>query len=257
MHVTWIPVAVVVTGVAVLTSEATGQASPSAAPVATATTTAVGTTSTNLYSGLHGGLQPTVATWVSQQALVERARAATDVAALERAIQSRFGLHATHDQAAIDALGFLVLTEAVAGSDRDLQAASARAQSAATVTAALRQLLADVAQQTTSFGNAPADTPCSSALCRTLSTRLAGVAAAARQAGVVLSTSATGPLTAGRLRQIHAQLGTDLATMSAVSRATATQAQALTARHASLSAALSAVQPKVSDTAKAVISNLR
>jgi len=212
------------------------------------------------YVGLRGRLQPSAQAWVETQARMESRLAVPDVAALERATQSRFAsMGLGGDGGDIEAMVFIVLMGAVNDEDQDLEQQMAATKALTDAKAAARALMekAEMLQAGLAAAGTPPNAACRSLSCDSLSRQFVVVSTAANRAGHALHTNLSGPITRLRLQQIQAQLGADLNSMNEQSEMESLQLQMIMDRRSKLISTLSNVLKKISSTGDAVVANMK
>ncbi len=226
-------------------------------------------------------LQPSVRSWVQDQAQRQRALPAPNLEAIRQAARDRFkpmndpaaatrlratiavrpGPPAPMNPAApsvglgsadIEALCFIVLMEASKSSQQDLKAIMDGVKASNKQKEQLRQLMNEVQRQRA--GARPNDTPCASPDCkaleaslRTLTTQLPG------KARLTLPPIAT----IGDLAGIEAKLKGSLDSLSEMGEMESLRLQMAMDRMSKFMAALSNLEKKASDTSDAIIANLK
>jgi hypothetical protein len=223
---------------------------------------------TRRFQLFQGVLQPTAKAWIEQQARTEAQRSASDLAALRVAIWQRFanpkrpavGANATASAATlqdmdINAMVFIVLTQAASDEQSDLQNMMRQQQAITNEKQQLRQLLDEVNQQAAQTGKSSSTESCKTALCQTLPARLEPLAAAALPRPVRIRIPEH--LTYGDLAGMQSQLKQSQDSLSDMSQELQLKMQMAQQAYTQCMEAISNVMKTVSDSENGIIANMK
>jgi hypothetical protein len=227
---------------------------------------------TQRFQTLHSALQPSVNSWVQQQAQMVAQQSAPNLPVLEAAIRSRFsgaraagpaspnaasgnfpmlgGLQGTD----IEALAFIVMMQATQDMDQDLKNIMQDVQKHNQQKQALRQLL-DGLNQAKSQGNS--NSPCASPACQSLVGQIRQFSGTASQLPHPVRFPSTDRLTNGDVAQLQQQMQQNLDSLGDMSEMESLRLQMAMDRRSKFLETLSNVMKKLSDTSSSLISNLK
>ncbi len=220
-------------------------------------------------AGLQAKLQPSAREWVEQQAETEMQRPSVDVNALEKAIRERFaaslaggGVHpggpvGPGGGADVDAMVMVVLMETAQDDESDLQSLMQEMQAQTQAKDALRNLQEELnaAEAAAQKGNAGA--VCATPFCRSLPSRLVSVNASGSRLTRPFHLQAPANLTYGQLAALAAQANQSLDSVNDMSQTLQTRLQMLMDQRSKLLETASNMEKTMSDTADAIVANMK
>ena len=226
---------------------------------------------TQRFNSLHASLRPSANSWVEQQARVEAQRQAPDLAALRSQIRSRFasslaspkpatgqapGMAGLPAGADIEAMAFIVLTQATKDMDEDLQQIMAEVKAQNAAKQKMRDLLNQLGHDTAAAGNMTKQ-PCHTAVCSSLPGELNQIAAATARTRRPIRLVVPSNPTYAQVRQAADQLKNELDSMSEMSEQQQLQLQMMMDRRSKFEETLSNILKAEQDTASNIVSNLK
>ncbi len=211
-----------------------------------------------LHAALASKAQPTVRAWIGEEArkLSHSPPASVDEGPLRAAIQSRFAGQPLGDQD-IMAVAFLVMMQATASAQEDLKAIMAEVQAINGAKQKLRELADKVGKQVAKNAGKKGTDRCAAPVCGGLQPAAAEAAAALRRVRAQVTLTPKEPATVGELRAVADQMKGKLDSMNEMSEMTSLQLQMMMDRQSKLISTLSNIMKKMSDTADALVQNLK
>lgn len=226
------------------------------------------------YARFERVLQPGAKSWAEGQARTELQRSNIDLRALEFAIRERFrqGADRAHSDAStrpqagtvgspadedIEAMVFIVLTEATNDQNKDLENTMNEAQSETKAKAELRGELEIVNAEMAASANQKPTSPCATPRCASIVQGLGQIQAATASTRHPLRYNVAARITYAQLRQIQQQLQSDLSSTNELSEMQSMRLQMLTDQRSKLVDTLSNVMKKLSDTSDAIVQNMK
>jgi hypothetical protein len=206
-------------------------------------------------------LQPTAKAWIEQRAHTEAQRSAPDLAALKVAIRQRFASSRGSAGAAnltdmdIDAIVFIVLTQAASDQQGDLQSMMRQQQAIANEKQQLRQLLDEMNQPAAQAGKSGSTEPCKTAICQTLPARLEPLSAAALPRPVRIRIPER--VTYGDLARVQSQLKQSQDSLGDMNQELQLKMQMAQQAYTQWMETISNVMKSMSDTEGDVIANMK
>jgi hypothetical protein len=222
---------------------------------------------TRRFQQFQGVLQPTAKAWIEQQARTEAQRSAPEMEALKVAIRQRFsnskGPAGTKVSAPganvqdmdIDAIVFIVLTQAANDQQDDLQSMMQQMQAIANEKQRLRKLLDEMNQPAAQAGKSSATEPCKTAICQTLPARLEPLSAAALPRPVRIRIP--GVVTYGDLAGVQSQLKQSQDSLADMSQELQLKMQMAQQAYTQCMETISNLMKSVSDTENSIIANMK
>jgi hypothetical protein len=230
---------------------------------------------TQRFQTLHSSLQPSVKSWVEQQAQSMAQQSAPNMTALEAAIRTRFSNPRPSRQANspatggnvtvmgnlqgvdIEALEFLVLMQAAQDADKDLKNIMAEVQKHNQQKQALRQLLDATKQAKSQSANSAPSAVCATPACQSLLGQARQLSASAGQLPHPVRLPATEHLTNADVAAIQQQAQDNLDSMNKMGETDSLRLQMAMDRMSKMMTTLSNLLKKVSDTSSSVVQNLK
>ncbi len=214
---------------------------------------------------LHAALKPTVAAWVEEQAKNEAGQSTPDLDELRDTIRRRFasslagggrpaGAGSNLD---VEALVMMVMMEAAQDDDQDLQTQMQQMQATTKAKDQIRALLKEMSQPMSSLAGSPRGDVCESAFCRSLPAKLAAINSATAGLPHPSLLPVADKVTAEDVANAQAALQNDLDSDNDISQMMQMQLQMLMDRRTKALEAASNIEKSMSDTAAAILSNLK
>jgi hypothetical protein len=230
------------------------------------------------YAASKAVLQPSANAWVAQQAKIEAAKPEPDVAALEATVRARFAAstHAAPDSSAnsnnmavqnmgvlppggdISEMCFVVLMEATADQDKDLELIMAETKAQTNAKQALRDIISKVGRDiSANSGSQKPNAPCTTPGCRSLGQDLNQLSSLTAQINHPVRRSVPPQPTYAQLQTLEAQLKGDLDSLNEMSETESMRLQMAMDRRSKFVEALSNIMKKTSATDSAIIKNMK
>jgi len=211
------------------------------------------------FTALQSKLQPSVRSWVEQQARLEAQKPSPDLPGLESAIRSRFSNSAkgaTLSGGDIESLAFVVLMQAANSSQQDLQQIMGQVKAANASKDKIRGLMSEVNKEAAS-GAAKTSVPCTTPVCRSLGSRVNEIENSSPKAPRTVALPASANPTYADLRNLQNGLKGKLDSMNEMSEMTSMRLQMAMDRRSKFIETLSNIMKKTSDTASGIVQNLK
>ena len=163
------------------------------------------------YARFNDLLQPSVRTWIQNQARIELRRGAPDRASLEAAIRTRFDATASNPKGGlgpqdVQALLILVIVEAAHSAQANHERLTTEVKNIAIAQQKVRSVMNLVSQEIAADARKAPHDICSTPPCRRLAAELASLSEVTSQAGRPLQFSAPTQLTYSSLNQLLGRL---------------------------------------------------
>lgn len=230
---------------------------------------------TQRFQTLHSALQPSVNSWVQQQAQIVAQQSAPNLPALEAAIRGRFtGARAAGPAspkaasgnvptlgglqgADIEAVAFIVLMQATQDADQDLKNIMQDVQKHNQQKQALRQLLSGMNQARSQGTSSSPTAPCTIPACQSLVGQIRQFSGTASQLPHPVRMPAANVLTNTDIAQLQQQMQQNLDSLSEMSETESLRLQMAMDRRSKFLETLSNLMKKISDTSSSIVGNLK
>jgi hypothetical protein len=157
----------------------------------------------------------------------------------------------------IEALVEMVMMEAAQDDDQDLQSLMQQMQAMTKAKDQIRALLNEMSQPMSALAGSPRSDVCVSAFCRSLPSKLAAINAATANLPHPSQLAVSDKVTAEDVANAQAALQNDLDSDNDISQMSQLQMQMLMDRRSKALEAASNIEKSMSDTAAAILSNLK
>ncbi|MDE3199497.1 MAG: hypothetical protein KGN79_01150 [Acidobacteriota bacterium] len=217
---------------------------------------------------LHAMLKKQAAEWVNQQAAIEAQKRDVDLDGLRAAIRVRFekslrseakrnhGVNMESDRD-IDALVFIVMSQAAQEEEADLESMMQQIQAINKQKEGLRQMIGEVRQAALSAKPRDHDKHCETSLCKSLAARLVTVSHMSLPGQVLIRTRIPQKMTYAELEGIEGQLEQDQDSLNDMTEVDQMKLQQAMDRRSKVIETISNIMKKISDTDSSIVSNMK
>jgi hypothetical protein len=210
------------------------------------------------YAALTAKIQPSARSWMQQRALQESKKSTVDVTALKADAKSHFqGPNLNLQNGDLEAIAFIVLTEAAKASEDDLRQIMAETKAINNSKQALRDTLSEVGREVAASDKSRPSAPCNTPNCRSLSARVAQIEAQAPASSRVRRVQVRPNLSFADLSTLQNDIQSRLDSLNEMSELDMIRMQSLMSQRQNVLTTVANLMKSESDTTAAIIHNIK